>query len=110
MAKYIVRRTSDWLGDDKPVPDAERCEIHLCFALSGMAAKSYRDRMRQRMDVEWEDEDGSFGGFMKEAEDAWLCDIPDLKAFVLVHGRIILSEPDNKEGYWNVEIYDGYRE
>ena len=110
MAKYIVKRTSDWRGEKKPVPDAERCEIHMYFALSGKAAKSDRESVGQRMDVEWEDEDGGFGGYMKQAEDAWLCDIPDLQAFVLVHGKIVLSKPDNKEGYWNVEIYDDYRE
>lgn len=108
MAKYIVSRTSIW--GEKPVDEAVPCEVHPYRGISGRAAEFYKKKLRKQIDVEWEDEDGSFGGYQKEGEAAWLCDIPDLHEFVNKYGNVILMKPHNKEGYWELEIYDDYRE
>ena len=108
MAQYIVTRTSCWR--EKPVDEAVPCKVHERFEITARASLTDRIRMRERVDVTQENADGSFCGFKKEATDAWMCDIPDLHAFVEKYGKIILNKPQNKEGYWEVEIYDDYRE
>ena len=68
------------------------------------------DEMRGRcMDVR-ESSDGGFSGYLKNPDKVWVCDIPDLHAFVERYGRIILEKPNNREGLWEIEIYDDYRE
>lgn len=107
--KYIVERTSDWHGE-KPVEEATPVMVHWYCDVPSIAAESYRKLMREKLDVDYEDENGNFGGYEKEPTEEWLCDIPDLHAFVEKYGKIILMKPENKEGIWEVEIYDGYRE
>lgn len=109
MAKYIVTRTSLWNGE-KPVEEATPVMVHWYCMVSGIAANTYRKGMREKLDVDYEDENGNFGGYEKESSEAWLCEIPSLEAFVDKYGRIVLSTPENKEGYYEVEIYDQYRE
>lgn len=110
MAKYIVSRTSDWRGVDKPVEGATSVMVHWYRMVSGIAANSYQKDMREKLDIDYEDENGNFGGYEKKPTVEWLCDIPDLQEFVKKYGKIILMEPENKEGIWEVEIYDSYRE
>lgn len=108
-AKYLVTRTSLW-NDEKPVEEATPIMVHRYIEFSTFADKRYREKERKGMEVTWEKKDGSFGGYYKEPDEAWLCDIPDLHEFVKKYGKIILMEPKNKEGCWEVEIYDDYRE
>lgn len=111
MAKYIVTRTSLWNGE-KPVEEATPVMVHFYEKVPPFpfADQRYRERVREGMEVTWEKEDGSFGGYEKESSEAWLCEIPSLEAFVDKYGMIVLSPPENKEGYYEVEIYDQYRE
>ena len=109
MAKYIVTRTSLRNGE-KPVEEATPVMVHWYCMVSGIAANTYRKGIREKLDVDYEDENGNFGGYEKEPTEEWMCDIPDLHDFVEEYGKIILMKPENKEGIWEVEIYDGYRE
>ena len=110
MAKYIVSRTSDWRGKEPPAEGATPVMVHWYREVVGIAADSYRKVMREKLDIDYEDENGNFGGYEKEPTEEWLCDIPDLHAFVEKYGKIVLMQPENKEGIWEVEIYDDYRE
>lgn len=109
MAKYIVTRTSLWNGE-KPVEEAIPVMVHFYEVVTRFSDQRYRERVRERMEVTWEKEDGSFGGYEKESSEAWLCEIPSLEAFVDKYGRIVLFPPENKEGYYEVEIYDQHRD
>lgn len=110
MAKYIVERTSAWNNKEKPVEGATTVMVHWYREVVGIAADSCRKEMREKLDVDYEDENGNFGGYEKEPEEVWVCEIPDLHAFVEKYGKIILMKPSVKEGYWMIEIYDDFRE
>ena len=109
MAKYIVTRSSNWRGSEKPIDEAVPVMVHWYFEITSRASEIYRNRMREKIDIISED-DGGFRGFAKEASAAWVCEITDIHAFVEKYGKIILNKPSNKEGYWEIEIYDDYRE
>ena len=108
MTKYIVKRTSVWDGE-QPVAEAVPFNIHQYASVSGDASESAKKRYRELLDVEREDEKG-LCGYYKKPTLAWVCEIPDLHMFVEKYGKIILFKPSNKEGLWEVEIYDDYRE
>jgi len=108
MTKYIVRRSSTW-DYEQPVEEAVPCEIHKYESIAASASESVKERFRYLLDVEREDEKG-LCGYYKKPTKAWMCDIPDLHKFVEKYGKIILFKPSNKEGLWEVEIYDDYRE
>jgi len=43
-------------------------------------------------------------------DDVEISSIEELIAFVKIHGRIIISESIWKDGEYEIEIYDDYRE
>ena len=107
MDRYIVTRSSTW-GEEKPVPEAVKVSVLRSHFVSPNSTQTFREMMKRRSERFEEIEGGGFNAFFRE--DAWACDIEDLKDFVKEHGCIILTEPDNEEGFWGVEIYDYYRE
>lgn len=56
------------------------------------------------------DEEGDWCGTNNEPSNCWVAEITDIHKFVEEFGQIIISQPDNTEGLWNIEIYDDYRE
>ena len=107
MAKYIVTRTSIW-GNEKPIEDAVPCTIHKFVQVSGKATGLFRKELRVKILVTKELEDGGFEGYLPT--EVYVCDVSDLQKFVRQYGKIVLLPPNNKEGYFEIEIYDDYRE
>lgn len=56
------------------------------------------------------DKDGFWCGTNNVPTEVFVADVEDLHKFVEEYGTIILMKPDNAEGLWTIEIYDGYRE
>ena len=110
MSKYIIDRSLSFT--DAPIKGAKKEQVHLVSFISKGEV--------QRNPQEWERfkathadivfDDPYYRGFNCEPEMAWVAEIDDLHRLVKKEGQIILSEPNNAEGYWNIEIYDGYRE
>ena len=107
MAQYVVTRTSIW-SEEKPVEEAFKRTLTKHVTLKSTAAEHVKEMTRKKCERYVVHQDMSITFYIKK--DAWVCDIPDLCAFVEKYGRIILMKPDNEEGLWFVEIYDDYRE
>ena len=105
--EYIVRRASACGGDPK-VEGARVVQIHEFFdrKIGGYIYNGFRDRYR-----DWHPIGNGFErGIEIKPIDVWVCQIDDLCDFVKRYGSIVLDEPKNEEGYWQVLIYDSYIE
>ena len=99
--EYIIRRASD---RDVGIEGGRTVQVHFIFEWNDRIylANKYRDIVPLG--------DGCFRGTRVDAEDVDVYEVNDLHKFVEQYGEIVLSPPDNEEGYWNIIIYDGYLE
>ncbi len=115
--KYIVKRTSNYCSFEEgnpPVENAKMEYIHQYDTRTPIIKQKGRENIwkqfveRNRNIVQLPN--GNWRGIEKEAEQVWVVEVDDLLSFVDKHGQCILSEPDCEEGYYEIEIYDDYRE
>lgn len=106
--KYIVCRSSN--SAKKPCDNAQPVQIHEYWSFSKFSYEHNEHFNELYRDVVL-DEDGDVERCTKiEPQKTWLCEIDNLHEFATEYGQIILSPPNNEEGYWEIEIYDSYRE
>lgn len=112
--KFAVRRTSLW-EDDKPP-----CANAVLEPVTYIDRRTVDDpaKLKNRLDKE----DWYERGSNHRVENGMITrDIPsqdwfvemewdDLKEFCELHGRIVLSRYWRNSAYWQIEIYDDYRE
>lgn len=107
--KYIIERTSNWEG--KPIDECTKMKVHK-YDYRNLCVKDHKlfweDFCKCNRDIQIFDD--CYRGTHIEAKDVWVAEVNDLHEFVNQYGDIILSEPDNEEGLWRIEIYDDYRE
>lgn len=105
--EYIVTRASAYEGNPE-VEGARIVQIHEFFdhKIGDYMYNGFRDKFRDWHPIGngWE------RGIRIKPTDVWVCQIDDLCDFVKRYGRVVLKEPENEEGYWQVLIYDGYIE
>jgi len=112
--KYIIRRTSIWDPDVKPIDGAIKEQVHYFdFRAShieddkdSFAWKQFNETCRDIVKVQ----NGNYRGIQKNPTNVWVLEINDLNKFVEKNGEIILNAGYNEEGYMSVEIYDDWRE
>ena len=111
MAKFRVKRTSEWDDEVQPCPEAERgtytqhayCTLPLKKAMVASNTEWFRRLTNQR---------SAPGGSVGDRLDrpCWFVDLDtmdDLLAFMARHGSVILKRESDGD---TLEIYDGYRE
>lgn len=105
---YIIKRASNRDMDIPPCKGAEHAKVHYFYDIRKHGdMRWYYNLVR---DVVEFGEDG-LHGVRKEPDNVWVCEVTDFRALVKEVGfDIILSEPDNEEGIWEIEIYDDYIE
>ena len=107
--KYIIERTSNWRG--KPIDECTKMKVHK-YDYRNLCVKDHKwaweDFCKSNKDILIFDD--CYRGTNIEATDVWVAEVNDLHEFVKLYGQIILGEPSNEEGLWNIEIYDDYRE
>lgn len=111
--KYIVRKTSLW--DEQPVEEAIKTTVHW-FDIRNSVVKDpnrkylWEDFVKQNRDI-IQLPNGHWRGINKIASEVWVVEIDDLLSFVdKCKDSIIISKPSCEEGYYELEIYDTYRE
>ena len=115
--KYIVERTSNHCSFDElnpPVENAEIKYIHRYDIRTPIIKQNGKEHLWKQF-VECNRDivqlpNGYWRGTEKEAEQVWVVEINNLNSFVDKYGDCILSKPNCEEGYYGIEIYDGYRE
>jgi hypothetical protein len=103
---FIVSRTSDYSGQEKPCDDAYRAEAMLVDRrIKGYDPTKTNDWLQRGTNHRIED-----GQYCRDMgwDKVWAIDIPDVMEFVAKHGPCVVSV--NREGFHDIEIYDGYRE
>lgn len=40
----------------------------------------------------------------------WVADVPDIRAFIAKYGRCVVHQPSTGSDFFEIEIYDDYRE
>ena len=95
--EYIIRRASD---KEVGIEGGRTVRVHYFFEFSKKQCLcgEYRDLVPLGNDC--------FRGTRVDAEDADVYEVDDLHKFVEQYGEIVLSAPDNEEGYWVITIYD----
>lgn len=101
----------------KPIEEAEEVEIHDYGYIQEWwydskqryhkncienFTKNYRDAFRFP--------DGRIRGVEIKPTKAWIVEVDNLCSLVDKYGDIIIKKPDCEEGYYELEIYDTYRE
>jgi hypothetical protein len=105
--KYIIEKSSNWRPETPPVEGAIQEEIHRILKIR----KGYEHKWSNKYQWKESDEEGILECVNDETETVWVAEVEDLHKFVLEVGhRIILDKPTCVEGYWQIEIYDYYRE
>lgn len=105
--KYHVTRTSQWRDDEAPCVGAVlESIIHIDQRTKTTAEILKHVRWYERGFDHGENEIGAFRKFTKYG---WFVEIVDLKAFLTEHKEVVLSNSDF-EGFFEIEIYDDYRE
>lgn len=107
--KYIITRTSRY--GEKPIDECVAMQVHK-FDYRLLRIKENQNNWNNFCDVNTDIQivDGHYRGTRIQATDVWVAEVNDLHEFVKTYGAIILGEPENKEGLWEIEIYDYYRE
>ena len=108
---YIVTRSSD--SKKKPIDDCTREKVHF-YEYILVSCKdnpdSWKHFERRNRNIHKTIDGKYYTGTNKEDSEVYVAVVNDLHEFVNQYGDIILSEPDNEEGLWRIEIYDDYRE
>ena len=103
---YLVTKSRE---DEEGVPPCKGAKKVYVHDYASYKKFGNMDWFYKNYDVLEEDED-SVSGVDKRPHEAWLCEIKDFRAFVKEYGPVIIFKPECKEGYWQVEIYNDYRE
>lgn len=111
--KYIVTRTSLW--DEQPIEEAVRAKVHWFDVRTNVIKQPDKKHMWEHFVDRNRDiiqlPNGNWRGINKEASEVWLVEIDDLLSFRDKCGEdIIVMKPSCEEGYYELEIYDTYRE
>jgi hypothetical protein len=108
--KYIIRRTS---GKPLKLENVKRKRVHYyafirkSFAEQNQAnAKWFFDNYKDITVMS----DDTLRGVSIKASNVYTIDIDIHELASIVHKELILIEPRCKEGLWEVEIYDYWRE
>jgi hypothetical protein len=103
---FIVLRTSDYSGTNKPCDGAYRAEV----LLVDRRAKGYDPTKSPDWFQRGTNHRIENGEHCRDMywDSVWAIDIPDVMEFVATHGDCVVSV--NREGFHEIEIYDSYRE
>ena len=112
--KFIITRTSCWDENESPAEEAIEVEVHWYDRRTEIITRSdkagiwkwFNKRNRDIVHLP----EGIWQGVNKEPSKAWLIETDDICSLVDKYGEIIVKKPSCEEGYYELEIYDGYRE
>jgi hypothetical protein len=106
---FIVKRTSDWGGSNKPCEGAIRAEVKITDARRYKYPSEFPGGEEQ-----WfgrgENHRIENGGICRDIGwgEEWVIQVGNVLEFVDKHGECVVSRDRN--GWPTIEIYDGYRE
>lgn len=114
--KFMVTRTSDWIGEKSPCPGARR-EGYVRID-ERTANDPTKIPANKGSDGGWYSEGRNHrverGHIMRDFDDeGWFIEIPDLDAlmaFYAKHGPLVMEQCYHNHTINQIEIYDGYRE
>ena len=108
--KYIIKRSSGLF--EQPIENSHLEGLHFFDRRVKFIEEEPRiwEKFKHRNHDIHLDKNGNWCGTNNEPKEEWVTEVEDLHKFVEEYGRIILMKPDNAEGLWTIEIYDGYRE
>lgn len=107
--RYIIERTSAW--GERPTEKSTTQSVHL-YDYRVAEFRNYKnwDKFCSINHDIMRTAEGYWRGTNNEPTEVWTEEVDDLHGYVREHGKIILTEPNNAEGLWKIEIYDDYRE